>query len=41
MSLGLIRGRFGGYRYGYGHGGIGVIGIILIILLVLFVMGRL
>ena len=33
-------GRFGGYGYGFGHGGIGVIGIILIILVVLLLMGR-
>ena len=39
--LGGFSGRFGGYGYGFGHGGIGVIGVILIILVVLLLMGRL
>ena len=39
--LGGFSGRFGGYGYGFGHGGIGVIGIILIVLVVLLLMGRL
>jgi hypothetical protein len=39
--LGGFSGRFGGYGYGFGHGGMGVIGLILIVLLVLFLMGRL
>ena len=39
--LGGFSGRFGGYDYGYGHGGIGVIGVILIVLVVLLLMGRL
>ena len=38
--LGGFSGRFGGYGYGFGHGGIGVIGVILIILVVLLLMGR-
>jgi hypothetical protein len=38
--LGGFSGRFGGYGYGFGHGGIGIIGIILIILVVLLLLGR-
>jgi hypothetical protein len=38
--LGGFSGRFGGYVYGFGHGGIGVIGLLLIIILVLLVLGR-
>ena len=38
--LGGFSGRFGGYGYGFGHGGIGIIGIILIILVVLLVLGK-
>jgi hypothetical protein len=33
-------GRFGGYGYDYGHGGVGVIGTILIIIVVLMLLGR-
>ncbi|MDN4999880.1 DUF3309 family protein [Bradyrhizobium sp. GCM10027634] len=39
--LGGFSGRFGGYGYGYDHGGMGVIGTILVILLVLLLLGRL
>ena len=39
--LGGFSGRFGGYGYGFGHGGIGVIGVILIVLVVLLLMGKL
>jgi hypothetical protein len=39
--LGGFSRRFGGYGYGFGHGGIGVIGVILIVLVVLLLMGRL
>ena len=39
--LGGFSSRFGGYGYGFGHGGIGVIGVILIVLVVLLLMGKL
>ena len=41
LLLGGFSGRFGGYGYGFGHGGIGILGVILIVLLVLLLMGRL
>jgi len=39
--IGGFSGRFGGYDYGFDHGGIGILGIILIVLVVLLLMGRL
>jgi hypothetical protein len=39
--LGGFSGRFGGYDYGYGHGGVCVLGTVLIIVGVLMLLGRL
>ena len=39
--IGGFSGRFGGYGYGMGHGGVGIIGAILIVVLVLLFTGRL
>jgi hypothetical protein len=38
--LGGFSGRFCGYGYCYGHGGVGVIGTILIIVVILMLLGR-
>ena len=38
--LGGFSGRFGGYGYSFGHGGVGVIGVVLIIVLILVLTGR-
>jgi Protein of unknown function (DUF3309) len=39
--LGGFSGRFGGYSYGFGHGGVGILGAILIVSVILMLLGRL
>ena len=39
--LGGFSGRFGGYGYGFGNGGVGALGTILIVVVVLMALGRL
>ena len=38
--LGGFSGRFGGYGYGFGNGGVGALGAILIVVAVLVLLGR-
>jgi hypothetical protein len=40
LLLGGFSGRFGGYGYGLGHGGVGIPGVVLFVVVILMLSGR-